>query len=108
MHEERSCSMQREWAVYLLQRSCLPPGLSRGACPHHYLSSAPVPTLQLNIPVKLHLAKKDSIKRKREKNRESLSSHSPWPCSFLPPSGAENGGNHAAPLPRRRGKQADS
>lgn len=66
--------MQREWAVYLLQRSCLPPGLSRGACPHHYFSSAPVPTLQLNILVKLHLAKKDSIKREKERKTES---HSP-------------------------------
>lgn len=47
MHKGRSCSMQREWAVYLLYRNCLPPGLSRGTCPH---TSAPAPTLQLNAP----------------------------------------------------------
>lgn len=70
LHKGRRCSMQREWAVYLLQRSCLPSGLSEGARPHHYLSSCTCPPA--TPPVKLHPARHDGGERKWERQTESL------------------------------------
>lgn len=53
--------MQGEWAVYLLQISRHPPGLSRGACPRRYLSACTC----LQAKVKLLPALEDDGARKK-------------------------------------------
>lgn len=94
MHKREEMLHVGRVGFYLLQRSCLPLGLSRRACP--ITASAPAPSPWLNP----WLSSIQPGKRERKKKREERDSPPVALSRVLSfPSGAENQGNHAAPLP---------